>query len=61
MVDPNGGFIMRKQTFIVKNFKTVDEVYIREKKVSIIPGLPPIIQFFFIFLFSQLAKEPMAR
>ena len=46
MVDgmPNGGFIMRKQTFIVKNTKTVDEVYKREKKVSIIPRFSVVEQ-----------------
>ena len=29
-----GDFLIRKSTFIVKNTKTIDEVYFREKKVS---------------------------
>jgi len=32
--DVPGGFIIRKQTFIVKNDQSIDDVYIREKKVS---------------------------
>ena len=31
---PEGGLIIRRQTFIVKNTHTIDEVYERETKVS---------------------------
>ena len=31
-----GDFLIRKQTFIVKNNRSIDEVYIREKKVSLL-------------------------
>jgi len=35
MVQAQNSFLIRKQTFIVKNNRPIDEVYIREKKVSL--------------------------
>ena len=34
MVQSQNSFLIRKQTFIVKNNRPIDEVYLREKKVS---------------------------
>ena len=34
MVQAQNSFLIRKQTFIVKNSRPIDEVYLREKKVS---------------------------
>lgn len=34
MVQAQNSFLIRKQTFIVKNERPIDDVYIREKKVS---------------------------
>lgn len=34
MVQATNSFLIRKQTFIVKNNRPIDEVYLREKKVS---------------------------
>ena len=35
MVQSQNSFLIRKQTFIVKNNRPIDEVYLREKKVSL--------------------------
>ena len=52
-----GAFMIRKQTFIVKNNRSVDEVYIREKKVGEIFGSIVI----FLRIFRKLEVVRMVR
>ena len=52
-----GAFMIRKQTFIVKNQRSVDEVYIREKKVGEIVGSIVI----FLRIFRNLEVVRMVR
>ena len=59
MVEANGGgggFVIRKQTMIVKNERSIDDVYQRESKVS-----QSLIYFTRVCAFSNLARVLMVR
>ena len=49
-------FLIRKQTFIKKNTQSVDDVYIRDKKVSISISLSYNARFIF-FAASDICVE----
>ena len=63
MVQAQNSFLIRKQTFIVKNNRPIDEVYIREKKVSLFDEIlkwliciHPLCFNSFIYFFKKLGQ-----